>query len=145
MNSQNGSQVAVRPDSRTRNRTAAVIAVVLLALATFFGTAASAEARGSFSQKVTPWGCSETDFAGNSYSSGGTVAANTYHNNVVCTTNLQVGARVTAGGSSSALSTSVWGNVTASMNSSSTPYGYHRLCVRNFAQTTYQCNWSRNT
>lgn len=105
----------------------------------------AAQAQGSFSQKVTPYGCTEMDWWGASTKPNSTTArAYTSHNNTICLPNsgLQMSAQVhTAGYASPVYWTSGYEVNAYIYNTSGIAYGAHRLNQYRQAQN----DWYRNT
>lgn len=102
-------------------------------------------AAGGFSQKVTMWGCTETDFVGGSQLSGSTASAFTQHNSVICTTNLRVGARASRGSVWTGWVYSQSGSVSATLSGGSgTAGGAHQICALDGLYRPFDCR-ERNT
>lgn len=112
-----------------KKKFAATGAVVAIVAASLMGVGAqSALAQGGFTQKVTMWGCTQTDFLGHSDRTQTQAKAYTQHNNVVCVGKLRVGARASAGGVTGSAAYRTDGNVTAYVNAAGTAYGWHQIC-----------------
>lgn len=110
-------------------------------------SATPANAQGSFSIKIVPWGCTEGDFAGASTRQNGQAYAYAYNTNRICLPNSSFDMRVTvsAGGSTSPAA-AYWGDplyhqIGVYLNKAGTPTGWHYYR----GATNSSGTWQRNT
>lgn len=119
--------------SQTRSKRYRWAMGLAIAAGLVFGAAAPAVAAGQFTVKITPTGCTETDWSGRSWAVSGGAAARTWHNGVSCFFgHTQVGARAHAGSAASAwkyANGGVTGSVQTSVSGSGSVAGAHRLCA----------------
>jgi hypothetical protein len=117
-------------ESQTRSKRYRWAMGLAIAAGLVFGAAAPAVAAGQFSVKITPTGCTETDFQGKSWAVSGGATARTWHNAVSCFFgHTQVGARAHSGSAASAWKYANTGAIQASVSGSGSVAGAHRLCA----------------
>lgn len=131
-------QNSIRTSWWKTRATAAGAAIVVLMMV----SATPASAAGSFTMKIQPDLCTQTDYAGGSDRANGQARAYTYYNPVSCLTAMDVKARVAASGFTGP---TVQGNpsVTSWLNKAGTPTGYHNYCM--FYNWAWSCSGTKVT
>lgn len=122
-----------------RRRWLMAIGAALIALS--LGVAVPAYA-GTFTRKVTPGGCSQTDFSGRTATSG---YGNTQHGAIVCATDVQVRIQLFRNGVTGPTQISGGYTVETTLAGPGTLTGVHRLCVRVAGTPSYSCDFANQT